>query len=72
MGAPPNEQFRREVWPDPYQRAGEMSAGLSGLTFRVGLDRVADAVTLENLNTHRSSTLTRVPAGEWTEGGNDE
>ena len=41
-----------------------MSAGLSGVTFRIGPDRVADAVTIENLNVHGSGTLTRVPAGK--------
>lgn len=45
-----------------FQPAGEMSAGLSGVTFRIGPDRVADAVTVENLNVHGSGTLTRIPA----------
>ena len=32
------------------------------MTFRLGPDRVADAVTIENLGVHGSGTLTRVPA----------
>jgi CubicO group peptidase (beta-lactamase class C family) len=47
-----------------YQPEGEMAAGPSGVTFRVGPDRVADAVTVENLDVHGSGTLTRVPAGK--------
>ncbi|MBA4192318.1 MAG: serine hydrolase [Planctomycetaceae bacterium] len=43
-----------------YQPEGEMSAGLSAVTFRVGPDRVADTITIENLNVHGSGTLTRV------------
>jgi hypothetical protein len=35
-----------------------------GLTFRVGPNRGADAVAVENLNTHGSGTPTRVPAGK--------
>jgi hypothetical protein len=38
-----------------------MAAGRSGVTFRIAPDRVADAVTIENLNVHGSGTLTRVP-----------
>ena len=44
-----------------YQPEGEMAAGRSGVTFRIAPDRVADAVTIENLNVHGSGTLTRVP-----------
>ena len=47
-----------------YQPEGEMAAGPSGVTFRVGPDRVADAVTVENLDVHGSGTLTRVPRGK--------
>jgi hypothetical protein len=58
----PLTHFDRDTFT--YQPEGEMSAGLSGVTFRIGPDRVADAVTLENLNVHGSGTLTRVPAGK--------
>jgi CubicO group peptidase (beta-lactamase class C family) len=47
-----------------YQPEGEMAAGRSGVTFRVGPDRVADAVTVENLDVHGAGTLARVPAGK--------
>jgi CubicO group peptidase (beta-lactamase class C family) len=42
-----------------YQPEGEMAAGPSGVVFRIGPDRVADAVTIENLDVHGSGTLTR-------------
>jgi CubicO group peptidase (beta-lactamase class C family) len=58
----PLTHFDRDTFT--YQPEGEMAAGPSGVTFRVGPDRVADAVTLENLDGHGSGTLTRVPAGE--------
>ena len=45
-----------------YQPEGEMSAGPSGVTFRIGPDRVADTITIENLNVHGSGTLSRVRA----------
>ena len=41
-----------------------MAAGRSGVTFRIGPDRVADAVTIENLDVHGSGTLSRVPMGK--------
>jgi len=44
-----------------YQPTGEMSAGPSCATLRIGPDRIADAVTLEYLDVHGSGTLTRVP-----------
>jgi CubicO group peptidase (beta-lactamase class C family) len=47
-----------------YQPEGEMSGGPGGVTFRIGPDRIADAVTIENLNVHGSGTLARVPAGK--------
>jgi hypothetical protein len=57
----PLKHFDRDTFT--YQPMGEMAAGLSGVTFRIGPDRVADAVTIENLDVHGSGTLTRVPAG---------
>jgi CubicO group peptidase (beta-lactamase class C family) len=54
----PLTHFDRDTFT--YQPEGEMSAGLSGVTFRIGPDRIADTVTLENLNVHGSGTLTRV------------
>jgi CubicO group peptidase (beta-lactamase class C family) len=47
-----------------YQPEGEMAAGPSGVTFRIGPDRVADSLTIENLDVHGSGTLTRLPAGK--------
>jgi CubicO group peptidase (beta-lactamase class C family) len=47
-----------------YQPVGEVSAGPSGVTFRIGPDRIADALTLENLDVHGSGTLTRVLVGK--------
>ena len=41
-----------------------MAAGPSGVTFRIGPDRIADAVTIENLDVHGSGTLKRLRAGE--------
>jgi hypothetical protein len=35
---------------------------LSGVTFRIGPDRVADGVSIENLDVHGSGTLAPVPA----------
>ena len=58
----PLAHFDRDTFT--YQPVGEMSAGPSGVTFRIGPDRVADAVTIENLDVHGSGTLTRVPAGK--------
>ncbi|MCE9567584.1 MAG: hypothetical protein K8U57_36755 [Planctomycetes bacterium] len=43
-----------------YQPEGEMAAGLSAVTFRIGPDRIADTITIENLNLHGSGTLTRI------------
>jgi hypothetical protein len=43
-----------------YQPEGEMATGPSGVTFRIGPDRVADTVTIENLDVHGSGTLKRV------------
>jgi CubicO group peptidase (beta-lactamase class C family) len=58
----PLTHFDRDTFT--YQPAGEMAAEPSGVTFRIGPDRVADEVTIENLNVHGSGTLTRVPAGK--------
>jgi CubicO group peptidase (beta-lactamase class C family) len=58
----PLTHFDRDTFT--YQPEGEMAAGPSGVTFRIGPDRVADAVTLENLDVHGSGTLTRVRAGK--------
>jgi hypothetical protein len=46
-----------------YRPEGEMAAGPSGVVFRIGPDRVADTVTIEDLDVHGSGTLRRVPAG---------
>jgi hypothetical protein len=58
----PLTHFDRDTFT--YQPEGEMTAGPSGVTFCIGPDRVADTVTLENLNVHDSGTLSRVPAGK--------
>lgn len=58
----PLTHFDRDVFL--YQPQGENAAGLSAVTFRIGADRIADSVVLENLNIHGSGTLTRVPAGK--------
>jgi CubicO group peptidase (beta-lactamase class C family) len=47
-----------------YQPVGEMAAGRSGVTFRIGPDRMADSITVENLNVHGSGTLYRTPSGK--------
>ncbi|MFO0850731.1 MAG: serine hydrolase [Gemmataceae bacterium] len=47
-----------------YQPVGEMAAGPSGVTFRIGPDRVAVTVTIENLDADGAGTLARVPAGK--------
>jgi CubicO group peptidase (beta-lactamase class C family) len=56
----PLTHFDRDTFT--YQPEGEMSAGLSAVTFRVGPEGIADTVTIENLNVHGSGTLTRAPA----------
>ncbi len=58
----PLTHFDRDTFT--YQPEGEMSAGPSGVMFRIGPDRSADAVTLENLDIHGSGTLTRVRLGK--------
>jgi CubicO group peptidase (beta-lactamase class C family) len=58
----PLTHFDRDTFT--YQPAGEMAAGPSGVMFRIGPDRIADTVTIENLDVHGSGTLTRVPAKE--------
>jgi hypothetical protein len=58
----PLAHFDRDTFT--YQPEGEMAAGPSGVTFRIGPDRVADAVTIENLDVHGSGTLQRVRAGK--------
>lgn len=60
MLAYPMVHFDRDTFL--YQPVGEMAAGPSAVTFRVGPDRVAESVTVENLNVHGSGTLTRTPA----------
>jgi hypothetical protein len=45
-----------------YQPAGEMASGLSGVIFRIGPDRRATTVAVENLDVHDQGTFTRVPA----------
>ncbi len=56
----PLTHFDRDTFTYPPE--GEMAAGPSAVTFLVGPDRVADSVTIENLNVHGSGTLARVPA----------
>lgn len=56
----PLTHFDRDTFT--YQPEGEMAAGLSAVTFRIGPDRLADGVTIEILNVHGSGILTRVPA----------
>lgn len=56
----PLAHFDRDTFT--YQPGGEMASGPSGVTFRIGPDRVADTVTIENLDVHGSGTLTRVAA----------
>jgi hypothetical protein len=45
-----------------YQPVGEMASGLSGVAFRIGPDRRATAVAVENLDIHDQGTFARVPA----------
>ena len=47
-----------------YQPEGEMSAGRSAVSFRIGPDRLADTVTIENSNVHGMGTLNRVREGK--------
>lgn len=54
----PLAHFDRDTFT--YQPTGEMSAGPSGVTFRIGPDRIAVTVTVENLDVHGSGTLTRL------------
>lgn len=42
-----------------YQPSGESAAGSASLTFRVGVDRKADTMTIENLNVAGLGTFTR-------------
>ncbi|WP_169978678.1 serine hydrolase [Tautonia rosea] len=58
----PLTHFDRDTFS--YQPEGEMASGLSGVTFRIGPDRLADELTIENLNVHGSGTLKRVPPGK--------
>jgi CubicO group peptidase (beta-lactamase class C family) len=58
----PLVHFDRDTFT--YQPEGEMAAGPSGVTFRLCPDRVADAVTIENLDVHGAGTLKRVPTGK--------
>src|SRR5262249_24870528 len=45
-----------------YQPTGEMASGLSGVIFRIGPDRQATTVAVENLDVHDQGTFTRVRA----------
>jgi CubicO group peptidase (beta-lactamase class C family) len=58
--ASPLQHWDRDVFI--YRPTGEMASGLSGVTFRVGPERRATAVTVENLDVHDQGTFTRVPA----------
>jgi hypothetical protein len=56
----PLRHWDRDVFV--YQPAGEMAAGLSGVTFWVGPGRRGMKVVVENLDTHGQGTFLRVPA----------
>jgi CubicO group peptidase (beta-lactamase class C family) len=45
-----------------YQPTGEMASGLSGVIFRIGSDRQATTVAVENLDVHHQGTFTRARA----------
>lgn len=57
----PLAHFDRDTFT--YQPEGESAAGLAGVMFRMGPDRVADSVTIEDLDLHGAGTLARVPTG---------
>jgi hypothetical protein len=56
--AAPMRHFDRDVFT--YQPAGEDAAGPSAVTFTVGADRKASAVTIEFLDVDRQGTFRRV------------
>jgi CubicO group peptidase (beta-lactamase class C family) len=56
----PLRHWDRDVFT--YEPAGEMASGLSGVVFRIGPDRRATAVAVENLAVEDPGTFTRVPA----------
>lgn len=58
----PLRHWDRDVFV--YRPAGEMAVGPSAVVFRVGPDRRAAGVTVENLDVHGQGTFTRVPAGK--------
>lgn len=43
-----------------YEPTGEMASGLSGVIFRIGPDRKASSVRVENLDVHGQGTFTRM------------
>jgi CubicO group peptidase (beta-lactamase class C family) len=55
----PLKHYDRDTFT--YQPVGEEAAGPSGVTFRIGPDRLADTVTIENLDADGAGTLTRLP-----------
>jgi hypothetical protein len=50
----------RSAWKSLGRTPSGLTSPPGGVTFRVGPGRVADAVTIENLDVHGSGTLTRV------------
>jgi CubicO group peptidase (beta-lactamase class C family) len=55
------QHFDRDVFT--YQPTGENAAGASAVSFLVGPDQKAGAVTLENLDIDGQGTFLRIPAG---------
>lgn len=47
-----------------YQPVGESAGGLSAVAFRIGPDRRASQVAIENLDIHGQGTFTRAPVGK--------
>ena len=56
----PMQHFDRDVFT--YQPAGENAAGPSGVSFTIGADQQARAVTIENLDTHGQGAFVRAAA----------
>ena len=50
--------FARDVFT--YQPVGENAYGPSAVTFTIGADGKATAVTIENLDTNRQGTFSRI------------
>lgn len=56
----PMRHWDRDVFI--YQPVGESANGQSAVSFRIGIDRQADSVRIENLDADGQGTLARVPA----------